>query len=65
MRKERAGPRLLREDEAIRRGRLLEFIVQQKQRGPSKGNITRAKTALSRTKVRTVRPTLSKSLHKS
>ena len=63
----RAGRRILDEDEAIRRGQLLEFIAQQKQRVLRKGNTatTQAKTALSHTKVRTVRPVSSKGLRKS
>ena len=50
MSKERTGQRVLHEAEAIRRGQLLEFIAQQKQRSPS--NITQPRTALSHTRVR-------------
>jgi hypothetical protein len=64
---ERAGRRVLHEDEAIRRGQLLEFITQQEQRGLSKGNMasTQAETARSHTKVRTMPPTSSSGLRKS
>jgi hypothetical protein len=64
---DRTGRRVLDEDKAIRRGRLLDFIAQQKQRGLTKGNMasTQAKTALSHTKVRMVRSTSSKGLRKS
>ena len=53
MSKERTGQRVLHEAEAIRRGQLLEFLAQQKQRSPS--NITQPRTALSHTKVRMAR----------
>jgi hypothetical protein len=64
---ERTGQRVLHEADAIRRGQLLEFIVQQKRHSPSKGNITQPKTAPPHAKVRMVRvrPTSSKGLHKS
>jgi hypothetical protein len=64
---EKAGLKVLDESKAIRRGRLLEFIAQQRQRGLTKGNMAsmQAKTALSHTKVRMVRPTSSKGLRKS
>jgi hypothetical protein len=67
MRNERVGRRVLHEGEAIRRGQLLEFIAQQKKRRPSKGNaaMTQAKTALSHSKIRTVRRSSSNGLRKS
>jgi hypothetical protein len=52
------GRRILDEGEALRRGQLLEFIAQRKQRCLRKGNaaITQAKIARSDAKIRTVRP---------
>ena len=64
---ERVGRRILDEGEAIWRGQLLEFTAKQEKRGLRKDNaaITQAKTALSQTKIRALRPTSSKGQHKS
>jgi hypothetical protein len=62
---ERAGRSASHQDEAIRRGQLLEFIAEQKQRGLRKRNAPiRTKIARSQTKVRTARSESSKGVRK-
>ena len=63
---ERVGRRALHQDEAIRRGQLLEFIAQQEQRGPTKRNAPiRTKSPRSHTKVRPKRSESSQGVRKS